>query len=133
MKLRSALMGFAILATVMATSGCAGCGSGYSEGDRVGVVTKFSRRGLIWKSWEGEMTLTGFRPTENGAMVANLWQFSADDQIAAEISKAMQTGGPLKLTYRQWAIAPSFQDTDYNITKVELAGTNQAAQPVEKP
>lgn len=127
MKLRNVMMGFAMLATVMATSGCTGCGSDYSDGDRVGVVTKFSRKGLVCKSWEGEMTLTGFRPAENNAMVANIWKFSADDAIAPKITKAMQTG-PLKLTYRQWAIAPSCQDTDYNITNVELAGTNHAAQ-----
>lgn len=128
MKLRNVMMGFAMLATVMATSGCTGCGSDYSDGDRVGVVTKFSRKGLVCKSWEGEMTLTGFRPAENNTMVANIWKFSADDNIAPQITKAMQTGGPLKLTYRQWAIAPSCQDTDYNITAVDLAGTNHAAQ-----
>lgn len=133
MKLRSALMGLAMLATVMVTSGCTGCGSGYSEGDRVGVVTKFSRKGLICKSWEGEMVLTGFRSADNGAVVANIWRFSANDAVASQVSKAMQTGGPLKLSYSQWAWGPFCQDTEYDITKVELAGTNHTAQPVEKP
>lgn len=127
MKLRNVMMGFAMLATVMATSGCTGCVSDYSNGDRVGVVTKFSRKGLACKSWEGEMILTGFRPAENNVMVANIWKFSADDAIAPQITNAMHTG-PLKLTYRQWAIPPVCKDTDYNITKVELAGTNHAAQ-----
>jgi hypothetical protein len=36
-----------------------GCSHNYSDGYRVGYVRKFSRKGLIWKSWEGELLLGG--------------------------------------------------------------------------
>jgi len=50
------------------------CGRGYSEGERSGVIFKFSSKGLIWKSWEGEMNLGGMR----GA-VTNTWKFTLKD------------------------------------------------------
>src|SRR5262245_59606988 len=58
---------------------CGGCpwwsDTTYSEGERVGVIVKFSHKGVIWKSWEGEMHLGGARAGGDGA-VPNLWHFS---------------------------------------------------------
>ena len=35
-----------------------GCGN-YSNGNRVGNITKFSEKGIIWKTWEGQLHLGG--------------------------------------------------------------------------
>ncbi len=30
----------------------------YSNGERIGVITQFSRTGIFWKSWEGHLNAT---------------------------------------------------------------------------
>jgi hypothetical protein len=37
---------------VLSTTGCAAT---YSDGDRAGIVTKWSHKGFIHKSWEGQL------------------------------------------------------------------------------
>jgi hypothetical protein len=96
----------------------------YSEGSRSGVITKFSRRGLIWKTWEGEMALGGLRQTSQGA-VANVWHFSLDrrkvhgeniEQLSAEIDKAKDSGERIRLEYKQSIISlPWRSSTKYYV------------------
>jgi major membrane immunogen (membrane-anchored lipoprotein) len=33
------------------------CGQNFSNGSYIGVVTKLSEKGLIFKSWEGEVSM----------------------------------------------------------------------------
>jgi hypothetical protein len=47
----------AIVFLPLVLSGC----FDYSDGSRVGVVTKLSRKGLICKTWEGQMNLGGMK------------------------------------------------------------------------
>jgi hypothetical protein len=67
-----------------------GCGE-YSDGERVGTIQKFSRKGLIAKTWEGEMLLGGLKrktvsgtdsnggSTSSTSMVANVFEFTVED------------------------------------------------------
>jgi len=94
------------------------CGRGYSEGERSGIVFKFSNKGLIWKSWEGEMNLGGVRAAENGA-VANTWKFTLkDDRLLTQIQNAIETGDAVRLRYVQWTVAPLDMESDYEIVAV---------------
>jgi hypothetical protein len=34
------------------------CSENYSNGERIGLITQFSHKGLFWKSWEGQLNLT---------------------------------------------------------------------------
>ena len=34
------------------------CVENYSNGERIGVVTKFSKAGVIWDSWDGHLNIT---------------------------------------------------------------------------
>ncbi len=81
----------------------------YSEGERVGVIVKFSHKGVIWKSWEGEMQLGGVKPTEGG-VVPNLWAFSLrrgeEEDLVQKVMAAQESGKRVKMRYRQalcWA------------------------------
>ena len=51
----------------------------YSEGERAGFLQKFSKRGWICKTWEGEIMLT----TLPGA-VPEKFQFSVRDEAVAK-------------------------------------------------
>lgn len=95
------------------------CGRGYSEGDRVGAITKFSHKGLFIKSWEGQQVMGGFVNGENGPQ-ANVFNFTVvDDGIAAQVNAAASSGKPVKLHYIQWLAAPISMSSQYEIVRVE--------------
>ena len=103
----------------------AGCFD-YSEGERVGVINKFSRKGLICKTWEGEMNLGGFRnkSDSNGgtSVVANIFQFTVEDEtLIPKIKEAMASGETVTLGYRQELFNFCNTDSGYFITSVEAA------------
>lgn len=98
-----------------------GCGRNYSTGERSGVVWKFSNKGLIWKSWEGEMNLGGMSVGEGGVVVPNRWSFSClDEAVAKTIADAQRSGKRVTLHYRQWFMGPIKIETGYEIESVVI-------------
>lgn len=88
----------------------------YSDGERAGYLQKFSTRGWICKTWEGEILLTSMP----GA-IPEKFEFSVrDPQVAKELTAA--TGKRVILSYAQHRGVPSqcFGETEYYITKVTL-------------
>ncbi len=94
----------------------------YSDGTRTGYVTKFSRKGYIFKTYEGELN-TGFwgNNAGNTPLPNNTWYFSVSDKsIAEQVQKASESGQKVTLHYRQKYVKMPFRgDTDYFIWKVD--------------
>ena len=89
----------------------------YSEGERAGYLQKFSRRGWICKTWEGELLLTSMP----GA-IPEKFEFSVrDDDIAKQLMSA--TGKRVLLGYDQHKGVPSqcFGETEYYVVKVQVS------------
>jgi len=89
----------------------------YSNGERAGYVQKFSRKGWICKTWEGEMALVSMPGT-----VAEKFLFSVrDDAVAEQINQSV--GNRVTLTYEQHIGVPTtcFGDTQYFITRLRVA------------
>jgi hypothetical protein len=89
----------------------------YSQGERAGYLQKFSHRGWVCKTWEGEILLTSMP----GA-IPEKFEFSVrDDAIAQQLTAA--AGKKVILTYAQHKGVPSscFGDTDYFIERVQVA------------
>lgn len=96
----------------------------YSEGVRVGTIQKFSSKGFVTKSYEGELVMDGTQVKSSGSGLrgGNVWKFSASDPAVAKvIDEATMLGVPVALKYCQ--ISPldltrkaSF-DTSYIITQ----------------
>ena len=86
----------------------------YSRGERAGFVQKFSKKGLVFKTWEGELlmvTLPGVMPER--------WAFTVrDDAVAARINALM--GKRIALSYDQHIGVPTsiFGETGYFVTSV---------------
>jgi len=84
----------------------------YSRGERAGFVQKFSKKGLVFKTWEGELlmvTLPGVMPER--------WAFTVrDDAVAARINELM--GKRIALSYEQHIGVPTsvFGETGYFVT-----------------
>lgn len=97
-----------------------GCGADYSDGERSGTVTKFSRKGLWMKSWEGELLMGGMTTDGDGRSVPNVFQFTVVDSAVVPLVQAAQHAGrPVTVAYRQWAISPVGQDSSYEIVSVK--------------
>ena len=91
----------------------------YSRGERAGYVQKFSKKGWICKTWEGELAMANLP----GAL-PEVFAFSLDDDaVAAEINKYL--GARVTLHYEQHLGLPScFGETSYWVT---------SARPVTPP
>jgi hypothetical protein len=115
------------VAVALALGGCLrgcyfGCGEGYSDGDRVATVVKFSRKGVIWKSWEGEANLGRLVMNDKGGMVVDLFRFSVTSaNVVAKVDAALEAQRPVRLVYRQWLWPPATQGSRYVITDVQPA------------
>jgi hypothetical protein len=86
----------------------------YSEGERAGYVQKFSRKGWICKTWEGELAMASIP----GSM-PELFAFTVrDDAVAAHINQTM--GQRVALSYGQHRGLPTscFGETEYFVTGV---------------
>lgn len=56
----------------------------YSEGTRVGILYKFSKKGTIFKTFEGEMVLPGIRfKQKTDGISSNMFYFSVTDENLA--------------------------------------------------
>ena len=88
----------------------------YSEGERAGYLQKFSSRGWICKTWEGEILLTSMP----GA-IPEKFEFSVrDEAVANQLTAA--TGKRVVLSYTQHRGVPSqcCGETEYYISKVQV-------------
>lgn len=74
----------------------------YSDGTRVGILYKFSRKGNIFKTYEGEMMLPGLKSKSvNSGTNTNLFTFSVDNEELAK--KLMDSQGmELELHYNNY-------------------------------
>lgn len=96
--------------------GLTACNINYGEGERVGVVRKLSRKGILCKTWEGEALLAA-----NNVMQPETWSFSIDDNGPVEaVREAMKSGKQVELLYTQYiATTPCAPDSGYRITTVK--------------
>ena len=85
----------------------------YSEGTRSGELIKFSSKGVIFKTWEGEIS--------QGISGAQIFQFSVLDKDKDVIKKLQENEGKyVKLTYvERYATFIFWGDTKYFIQNVE--------------
>jgi hypothetical protein len=76
------------------------CGITYSEGNRAGVLMKFSKKGLAFKTYEGELNIGGVGNIANTAQMNQVWEFSVKDQATADTLMQME-GRKVSLHYKQ--------------------------------
>lgn len=77
----------------------ASCSENYSNGERIGLITQFSRTGNFWKSWEGHLNMT-----QTGMNSSTPFDFSVDNDNESEglvktLDSAAQFGWKVKIVY----------------------------------
>jgi hypothetical protein len=89
----------------------------YSRGDRAGYVQKFSHKGWIFKTWEGELAMVSMPGTN-----PEKFYFSVrNDSVAAVINQTL--GRRVAVHYEQHIGVPVnwFGETEYFVVEVRLA------------
>ena len=91
----------------------------YSRGERAGYIQKFSQKGWVCKTWEGELAMVNMPGT-----APELFTFSVkSDSLAQAITKLM--GSRVALSYEQHRGVPGscFGDTQYYVINAQVVGT----------
>ncbi len=110
-----------LIVTIMLLSGLWGWFTlhwSYSEGERAGILQKFSRKGWVCKTDEGELALYVVP-----GMAPQIWLFTVRDaQVAEQLRKLV--GSKVQLHYTEHRGVPTscFGDTGYyvdGVTKLE--------------
>jgi hypothetical protein len=86
----------------------------YSNGSRAGFLQKFSKRGWVCKTWEGELV--------TGSMLGNQEKFSfsvRDEELAKLV--ASNIGKRVEIEYDQHVGVPTncFAETEYYVKKIK--------------
>lgn len=72
----------------------------YSEGHRAGLLQKFSYRGTIFKTYEGEMVMSSVESNRNVTLASEKFFFSVEDnQVAKQLVKL--EGHMMTLHYKE--------------------------------
>ena len=81
----------------------------YSEGERAGVLQKFSKKGWICKTYEGEVAQYVV-----GGVAPLIWYFSVrDEAVANQLFKAVGQNVQLRYTEHRGIPISCFGDTSY--------------------
>ena len=88
----------------------------YSKGERVGYIQKFSNKGWVCKTWEGELAIF---PVQ--MMQAEKFVFTVrDDAVANKINQGL--GKKVAIVYEEHKGVPStcFGETSYYVVDVRI-------------
>ena len=88
----------------------------YSRGERAGYVQKFSEKGWISKTWEGELAMVSMPGTNPEKFYFTV----REDSVAARINASL--GRRVALVYDQHVDIPTslFGETEYFVTDVKV-------------
>lgn len=118
---------FAVLsiACVFILSSCAS--ENYSNGERIGMVTQFSKTGIFWKSWEGHLNMTQTGMNSSQAFDFSIDNDREDSTLVKMIDSAASDGWKVKIRYHEvynknwWG---NRGHTDYFVTSMEILDRN---------
>jgi hypothetical protein len=101
----------------------------YSSGERAGWVQKFSRKGWVCKTWEGELSMVSMP----GASPEKFLFTVRDEAIAAAVNKVM--GQRVSLHYEQKVGVPTscFGETEYWVDHVQVVNEIPMAPGIAMP
>jgi hypothetical protein len=101
----------------------------YSDGERAGTLQKFSRKGWICKTYEGELALYVV-----GGVAPEIWHFSVRDKtLVNAMNEAL--GKRVRLHYSEHRFIPTscFAETSYFVDRVEPIDDSTSYQVVPVP
>ena len=100
----------------------------YADGERAGYIQKFSTKGWLCKTWEGEIAMV----TMPGAIPEKFAFTVRDDATAAKINAL--SGKRVVLSYQQHKFIPTtcFGETEYFVNGVREMVDQPSASPASQ-
>ena len=118
---------FIVLCFVMLITACS---NNYSNGERIGMITQFSKTGMVWDSWEGQLNMT-----QTGMNSSGEFYFSLDndkpelqDRLIPILDSAAHYGWKVSLHYTEVLGFNKLRNrglTNYFVDKVVVLDRNQ--------
>lgn len=100
----------------------------YDEGVRAGTVLRISKKGIMFKTYEGQLNLETFGALKGANPIMESFDFSVEkdrEDVINELQAVALTGERVNLHYiKRYVIFPWRGDTKYFIVKVERSGKN---------
>jgi len=97
----------------------------YDEGVRAGIVVRISKKGVIFKTYEGQLNLESFGALRGTNPIASTFDFSVestDEKVIKDLEAASLSGERVNLKYiKRYGSFPWRGETQYFITEVERA------------
>lgn len=97
----------------------------YSEGVRAGTIIKISRKGVIFKTWEGQLNIQSFGAVNNKNTLSETFNFSIEsdrEALIKDLQEVSLSGERVNLHYiERYRALPWRGSTRYFITRVERA------------
>jgi hypothetical protein len=89
----------------------------YADGERAGYVQKFSRRGWLCKTWEGEMAMV----TQPGTVSERFLFTVRNDDVAKVLNTNVGKRVAIHYEQHKWIPNSCFGDTEYFVTSATPA------------
>ena len=88
----------------------------YSQGDRSGILRKFSSKGWLCKTWEGELAMTSVP-----GVMPEMWAFTVrNDSVAATVNAALGKNVVLHYGEHRGLWNDCFGETQYFVDGVRI-------------
>jgi hypothetical protein len=101
----------------------------YSEGYRAGLLQKFSKKGNIFKTYEGEMILSSVRSNLNVALASEKFLFSVKENTVAGKLEQIQ-GEFIVVHYKEKnGVLPWRGETKYLVDSVKVSNAADIYPP----
>ena len=105
---------------------CLGYWGVYDEGVRAGTVLRISKKGMIFKTYEGQLNVQTFGAIKGTNPIMEAFDFSvlaSDEEVVRALQEVSLSGERVNLHYiSRYATFPWRGDTKYFIVKVERVG-----------
>jgi len=91
----------------------------YSDGSRTGELVKISEKGMVFKTYEGQLQLGGVSVEKGATNIGSMWEFSVTDEAVFQKMETLK-GQKVVVAYEEkYRTLPWKGDTKYLITEVE--------------
>ena len=98
----------------------------YSSGTQAGVVMKISKKGMIFKTWEGRLDMGTVGKSQSSALGTKIFEFSidgSDEALIKQLEEVQLSGQRVNLGFEQkYMMFPWQGDTKFFATSVKSSG-----------
>src|SRR5688572_110542 len=98
----------------------------YDEGVRAGTILRISKKGMLFKTYEGQLNLQTFGALKGANPIMESFDFSvetSEEEVLKQLQEVALSGERVNLHYlKRYTTFPWRGDTKYFIVKVERTG-----------